>query len=354
MKILLTGLAGFVGFHTAKKLVQESNIEIIGLDNINEYYNPNLKYLRLEELGFERNQISSNQAIISSKHSQLSFVKADLENAQLMNHLYEKYQITHVIHLAAQAGVRYSLTNPATYVQSNLVGFLNILESCRKFKIQHLIYASSSSVYGLNKSIPFKETDTCDHPASLYAATKKSNELMAHSYSHLFGLPTTGLRFFTVYGPWGRPDMAYFIFTDKILKGAAIDVFNFGKMKRDLTYISDIVDGIVGLLDKPPQATSIQEHTSTNLQLGQSSAPYQVYNIGNNSPISIQELVSTIETLLNKKAQVNLMPIQPGDVESTYADIDKLAAITGFQPKTKLADGLKQFTDWYLKYQASL
>lgn len=327
MKILVTGTAGFIGFHLAKKLLERGD-EVVGLDNINDYYDVNLKYARLAELGIERHpELDSGSLVQSSKYPKHRFIKANLEDSQTINRLFEAEKFDAVCNLAAQAGVRYSIENPHAYIQSNVVGFINILEACRNYGVKNLAYASSSSVYGLNESQPFKTTDKTDTPISLYAATKKSNELMAHTYSHLYGIKTTGLRFFTVYGPWGRPDMAPMLFADAITHGRAIKVFNHGNMSRDFTYIDDIVDGVIKVIDNP---------SSCN-----------VYNIGNNAPVSLMEFIETLEEALGKKAEKNFMPMQDGDVVSTYADVSGLMNDFGYKPDTKLSDGIEEFVKWY-------
>ncbi len=329
-KILVTGTAGFIGFHLAKKLLERGD-EVVGLDNINDYYDVNLKYARLAELGLNikdiKQSLTPNHYTLSTKFPLHKFYKVDLEDTEAINHIFEAEQFDAVVNLAAQAGVRYSIENPHAYIQSNVVGFLNILEACRNYGVKNLSYASSSSVYGLNESQPFKTTDKTDTPISLYAATKKSNELMAHTYSHLYGIQTTGLRFFTVYGPWGRPDMAPMLFADAISNDRAIKVFNHGKMSRDFTYIDDIVDGVIKVIDNP--------------------SDYSVYNIGNNAPVSLMEFIETLEDALGKKAEKNFMDMQPGDVESTYADTQDLMNDFGYKPDTKLADGIGEFVKWY-------
>lgn len=326
MKILLTGTAGFIGFHLAKKLLERGD-EVVGLDNINDYYDVNLKYARLAELGIERDKVEEKKLTQSSSFEHHSFMKANLEDTETINQLFETEKFDAVCNLAAQAGVRYSLENPHAYIQSNIVGFMNILEACRNYEVKNLAYASSSSVYGLNKSQPFQTTDKTDTPVSLYAATKKSNELMAHTYSHLYGIQTTGLRFFTVYGPWGRPDMAPMLFADAITNDRAIKVFNHGKMSRDFTYIEDIVDGIIKVIDKP--------------------SDFNVYNIGNNAPVSLMDFIETLENALDKKAEKNFMEMQPGDVESTYADTTPLVEDFGYKPNTNLTHGIGEFVKWY-------
>ena len=347
MKILVTGAAGFIGFHLVKKLIERGD-SIFGLDCINDYYDVGLKYGRLIETGIEKEEIENNKVIKSSKYSNFSFVKLNLEDTDNINKLFAKEQFEVVCNLAAQAGVRYSLENPHAYVKSNIVGFVNLLEACRNYKIKHLAYASSSSVYGLNKSMPFLTTDNVDHPVSLYAASKKSNELMAHTYSHLFQLPTTGLRFFTVYGPWGRPDMAYFLFTNAILKEEPIKVFNHGKMMRDFTYIDDIIEGLVRVIDNPPLGNKNwnpeQPDPST------SPAPYKIYNIGNNKPVKLMDFIEAIEQSLGKLAKKNMMPIQPGDVEATYADVSDLVDNLDYKPNTSVKEGIGEFIKWYKAY----
>lgn len=323
-KILVTGVAGFIGFHVCQRLLDRGDI-IVGIDNINDYYDVSLKEARLAQLKQREN---------------FTFQKLDLADRAGMEQLFSEGDFERVAHMAAQAGVRYSLQNPYAYLDSNLVGFLNILEGCRHSKIQHLVYASSSSVYGANKKIPFSVEDNVDYPVSLYAATKKANELIAHSYSHLYQIPSTGLRFFTVYGPWGRPDMAVYIFTKAILEDKPIDVFNFGKMQRDFTYIDDIVEGIIRVLDKTPQPGD-EPHTT---------APYKVYNIGNNQPIELLQLIEVLEDALGKKAIKNFLPIQPGDVPTTYADVDALMQDVDFKPNTPIEVGVGRFVDWYRSY----
>ena len=331
-KILVTGAAGFIGFHTSMRLLQRGD-EVVGLDNLNDYYDVTLKRDRLQQL---------------QGHSNFSFVEMELADRDAMARLFNEQQFNRVLNLAAQAGVRYSLKNPHAYVDSNLVGFVNLLEGCRHGGVEHLAYASSSSVYGLNTSMPFSIHDNVDHPVSLYAATKKSNELMAHTYSHLFQLPTTGLRFFTVYGPWGRPDMALFLFTKAILEGRPIDVFNHGQMKRDFTYIDDIVEGVIRVLDRtaPP---NLNWHGDAP-DPGTSPGPYRIYNIGNNNPVELMDYIGAVESALGMQAVKNMLPIQPGDVPMTFADVDDLEADIGFKPKTSIDDGIQRFVDWYRSY----
>ena len=332
MKILITGAVGFIGFHLSKKLLDHS-YQIIGIDNLNDYYDPSLKQSRFE---------------ILSKYDNFNFHKVDLKDKAEVDKIFETYQPTQVINLAAQAGVRYSIENPYAYVDSNLTGFMNILEACRNYPVEHLLYASSSSVYGGNKVAPFSTNHNVDHPVSLYAATKKSNELMAHTYSHLYGIPTTGLRFFTVYGPYGRPDMAYFSFTKDILAGKPIKVFNHGKMERDFTYIDDIVEGIVKLIEKAPAAN--KEWDESKDDLSTSFAPYKIYNIGNNNPVQLMRFINALESALGKEAEKVYMDMQPGDVLRTYADVSDLERDINFKPSTSIEDGLKKFVEWYEGY----
>ncbi len=328
MKYLVTGAAGFIGFHVSQRLLAAGH-QVVGIDNLNDYYDISLKQARLDQL--------------SSVNFQ--FVKMDLADTPAMAALFAEQKFDRVIHLAAQAGVRYSLENPHAYAQANLVGHLNVLEGCRHNKVQHLLYASSSSVYGLNRKMPFSTDDSVDHPVSLYAATKKANELMSHTYSHLYGLPTTGLRFFTVYGPWGRPDMALFKFTKAMLEGKSIDVYNFGKMKRDFTYIDDIVEAIIRLQDVIPEPNS--EWTVETGSPATSSAPYRVYNIGNSSPVELMDYITALEEAIGVKAEKNMMPMQPGDVLETSAETQPLYDLVGFRPQTSVKDGVKNFVDWY-------
>jgi UDP-glucuronate 4-epimerase len=332
MSILVTGAAGFIGFHLTNRLLAQ-DYHVIGIDNLNEYYDVRLKKERLA---------------ILEKNSNFTFHQIDLADREALHSIFKDYSIDIVINLAAQAGVRYSLTHPHSYVHSNLFGFLNILEACRHYPVDHLIYASSSSVYGANSKIPFSTKDSTDHPVSLYAASKKSNELMAHTYSHLFHIPTTGLRFFTVYGPWGRPDMAYYSFTRDILEGNTIKVFNHADMSRDFTYIDDIVEGIIKLLNCPPKPN--QNWDKKNPEPSSSYAPYKIYNIGNNNPVQLIDFIHILERLIGKKAKIEYLPMQPGDVKETYADITDLQRDVGFYPSTTLELGLSHFVDWYKKY----
>jgi len=344
MKILVTGTAGFIGHNLAKKLLERGD-EVIGLDNINDYYDVNLKYGRLEDLGIKREDVKENEFTNSSSYPKHKFIKLDLSDRDGMEDLFKKEKFDAVCNLAAQAGVRYSLENPHAYINSNVVGFMNILEGCRNHGIENLSYASSSSVYGLNKSQPFKTSDHTDHPVSLYAATKKSNEMMAHTYAHLYGVRTTGLRFFTVYGPWGRPDMAPMLFTDAILNDREIKVFNHGDMSRDFTYVDDIVDGIINVIDNP--ATSDEDWDASAPNPSSSKAPYKVYNIGNNEPVKLMDFIQGIEKKLGKEAMKNFMDMQPGDVQSTYADVQSLIKDMNYKPETSITDGISAFVDWY-------
>ncbi|MDQ1298341.1 MAG: UDP-glucuronate 4-epimerase [Campylobacterota bacterium] len=347
MKILVTGTAGFIGFHLAKKLLERGD-EVVGLDNINDYYDVNLKYGRLKELGIEKDSIREGEFSVSSKYPAHRFVKLNLADREGMDKLFREEKFDAVCNLAAQAGVRYSLENPHVYIDSNVVGFMNILEGCRHHGVKNLSYASSSSVYGLNKSQPFKTSDHTDHPVSLYAATKKSNEMMAHTYAHLYGIQTTGLRFFTVYGPWGRPDMAPMLFTDAILNDRAIKVFNHGDMSRDFTYIDDIVDGIINVIDNPAHSDAAWDAHNPNPN--SSSAPYRIFNIGNNTPVQLMEFIGTIERALGKTAEKQMLPMQDGDVVSTYADTSGLEEAFGYKPDTKLSEGIGKFIEWYGKF----
>lgn len=334
MKVFITGMAGFIGYHLAKRLMND-NYEIIGIDNINDYYSTQLKYDRLNKIGIDTENISYGKFERSYLNSKIKFIKLDLGDKQNLLNLFSQEKFDFVVNLAAQAGVRYSLINPESYINSNIVGFLNILECCRQYPVKHLIYASSSSVYGTNTKIPFSENDITDNPASLYAATKKSNELMAHTYSHLFNIPTTGLRFFTVYGEWGRPDMATYIFSENIIAEKPINLFNNGFMKRDFTYIDDVVDAIVRLIQIFPEVTP----------------PFNVFNIGNNTPVELINFVKILERYLGKEAIIDFKPIQPGDVVMTYADVNKLENTISFKPYTTLEKGLENFCDWFLKYK---
>lgn len=332
MSFLITGTTGFIGYHLSMNLL-EKNVDVIGIDNMNDYYDVQLKKDRLVEL---------------KKHNNFKFIECDLKKKKKLDEIFVEYRPEIVINLAAQAGVRYSIENPYAYVDSNLIGFVNILEACRHFPVKHLLYASSSSVYGGNKIAPFSTEHQVDHPVSLYAATKKSNELMAHTYSHLYGIPTTGLRFFTVYGPFGRPDMAYFKFTNNIFNGETIDVYNHGIMERDFTYVDDIVEGIIKLIDKVP--TSNPDWDESRDSLSESFAPYKVYNIGNNNPVKLMDFITILEEKIGIKAQKNYMEMQAGDVLRTYADVSDLERDIDFKPSTTLEVGLGKFVDWYKDY----
>ncbi len=347
MKVLITGTAGFIGFHLARLLL-EKGYHVWGMDNINEYYDINLKYSRLEETGISRKMIGNGKEVTSQKYPHYHFIKLDLtDQANLLN-LFKAKTFDCVIHLAAQAGVRYSLNHPHTYISSNIEGFINILEACRHFPVRHLIFASSSSVYGMNEEMPFSVKQNVDHPVSLYGASKKANELMAHSYSHLFGIPSTGLRFFTVYGPWGRPDMALFIFTKSILAGEPINVFNHGNMERDFTYIDDIVEGISRMIDSPPKG--FPGWGGKHPDPSASRAPYRLYNIGNNKPVNLMDFIKAIEEVLGLTAKMRFEPIQPGDVARTWADTDNLFSEFNFRPSTPVKEGVKRFISWYRSY----
>ncbi|MEA3499549.1 MAG: GDP-mannose 4,6-dehydratase, partial [Candidatus Marinimicrobia bacterium] len=374
-----------IGFHLAKSLIERGD-EVVGLDNINDYYDVELKYARLQETGIIRNKIAENKLVQSNKYSNYKFIKLDLADRENILDLFNNEKFDKVVNLAAQAGVRYSIKNPFAYIDSNVVGFMNILEGCRHNNIKHLVYASSSSVYGNSKKMPLSTSDNVDHPISLYAATKKSNELMAHTYSHLYGLPTTGLRFFTVYGPWGRPDMAYFLFTKAIIENRAIDVYNYGDMKRDFTYVDDVIEGVMRVIDNSPKIKNLSKSNlnpdtvpdklhrrngaSTNapygaglnpdtvadapyragLNLNPSTAPYKIYNIGNSSPVQLLDFIVAIEKALGKKAKMNMMGMQPGDVSNTHSDVTDLIENFNYKPNTSIKEGIKKFIEWYKKY----
>jgi len=347
MKILVTGTAGFIGSSVAVRLADRGD-DVVGIDNINEYYDVLLKYGRLERDGLDRPKAEAGEWVKSSKHPSYRFKRMNLEDRQGIQELFGKEKFDAVCHLAAQAGVRYSLVNPYSYIDANVVGFINLLECCRHHNVKHLAYASSSSVYGLNEKYPFSVHDNVDHPVSLYAATKKANELMAHTYSHLYGTPTTGLRFFTVYGPWGRPDMALFLFTKAILENKAINVFNHGKMKRDFTYIDDIVTGVVKVLDKPPTGDSTWSGKAPDP--ARSRAPYRIYNIGNNSPVGLMAFIEAIEKALGKKAKKNFLAMQPGDVPATWADVNDLVEDFGYKPAIPVEEGVRRFVKWFREF----
>jgi UDP-glucuronate 4-epimerase len=346
-KILLTGSAGFIGYHVVQKLLA-LDYDVTGLDNINDYYDPQLKYHRLENIGIKADDIKDNILVESTRFNNYHFIKTELRDKNTINELFSHEKFDVVIHLAAQAGVRYSITNPFAYMESNWIGFLNILEACRHNHVKHLTYASSSSVYGLNEEMPFSTHDNVDHPISLYAASKKSNELMAHTYSYLYNLPTTGLRFFTVYGPWGRPDMALFKFTKAILEDNPIDVYNNGEMRRDFTYIDDIVEGVVRVMEKTPEPNP--GWSGKDPDPATSPTPYKIYNIGNNSPVELMDFIKAIEEKLGKEAEKNFMPMQPGDVPATWADVQPLIDELGYTPKTDIKEGVSEFIDWYRWY----
>ena len=332
MKVLVTGAAGFIGSALSIRLLERGD-EVVGLDNLNDYYDINLKLARLERL---------------RDYRQFKFVKLEIADKASLDQLFVSEKFQKVMHLAAQAGVRYSITNPHAYIDSNIVGFINVLEGCRHNSVEHLAYASSSSVYGANTNMPFSIHDNVDHPVSLYAASKKANELMAHTYSHLYRLPTTGLRFFTVYGPWGRPDMSLFMFTRNILEGKPIDVFNYGNHRRDFTYIEDIVEGVIRVIDKPAQTNA--SWASEDPDPGTSLAPYRIYNIGNNNPVHLLTFIETLEKCLGRQAIKNLLPLQPGDVPDTYADVSDLVNDLGYKPGTLLETGIKNFVEWYKEF----
>ncbi len=340
IKYLVTGSAGFIGFHLIERLLKDKECDIVGLDNINNYYDVNLKYARLKASGIPIKEIDYNKLVISENNERYRFIRLNLEDKKNILQLFENEKFDFVIHLAAQAGVRYSLINPESYIQSNVVGFLNILEGCKQEKVKHLVYASSSSVYGLNTKAPFSTSDNVDHPVSLYAATKKANELMAHTYSYLYNVPTTGLRFFTVYGPWGRPDMALFKFTKAILNDDPIDVYNNGKMIRDFTYIDDIIEGTYKVINHIPQPKETMDNDPST-----SIAPYKIYNIGNSSPVTLMDFITAIENALGKTAKKNFLPLQHRDVIMTNSDVSDLEKDLGYRPSTKLEEGVHKFIE---------
>ncbi len=347
MKILITGTAGFIGYHLVKKLVQTEN-EIVGLDIINDYYDLRVKYGRLDNCGIHIQYIKHNIFVQSTKFKNYRFIKLDISDQESLNNLFKTENFDIVVNLAAQAGVRFSITNPDTYILNNIIGFYNVLEACRHNKIKHLVYASSSSVYGWNEKLPFSTSDNVDHPISLYAASKKSNELIAHSYSALYNIPTTGLRFFTVYGPWGRPDMALFLFTKNIIENKPIDVYNHGNMRRDFTYIDDIVEGITRVVDHPARPNLSWDGKKPDP--GSSKAPYKIYNIGNNSPVNLSDFIEAIEDSLGKKAHKNMLSLQLGDVPESHADVTDLVNDLNYKPQTSIKEGINGFINWYLTF----
>jgi len=350
MKILVTGTAGFIGFYTALKLLKEGH-QVVGLDSINDYYDVNLKYGRLKESGIQKEAIEFNKLVQSDTYPDYSFMRLELEDKVALNALFEQQQFDAVCNLAAQAGVRYSLENPDAYIDSNIVGFMNVLEACRHNGVKNLSYASSSSVYGLNEQMPFSTSHSVNHPVSLYAATKKSNELMAHTYAHLYGIQCTGLRFFTVYGPWGRPDMAPFIFTKAALNGDTIKVFNNGKMKRDFTYIDDIVEGVVRVIENPCNANG--DWNAAQPDPASSSAPYKIYNIGNSQPIELMRFIEAVEAAAGVEINKDFQPIQPGDVVATYADVSELENDMSYKPSTPVSEGMKRTVEWYRDFYSN-
>lgn len=347
MKILVTGTAGFIGHHLGIALAERGDT-VVGLDNINDYYDVEVKHGRLRAAGFDIDALEEGKPLVSEKYPAYSFYRLDMEDMEKLSKLFEDEKFDCVVNMAAQAGVRYSLRNPHAYVSSNLAGFVNLLECCRYHEINHLVYASSSSVYGLNESQPFSVKDSVSHPISLYAATKKSNELMAHSYSWLYGLPVTGLRFFTVYGPWGRPDMAPYLFTKAIFAGETINVFNNGDMWRDFTYVGDIVEGVVRVMDRVPEPNTQWDAESPDPST--SKAPYRVFNIGNSRPVKLMDFIKTLENAIGKEAVKNMMPMQPGDVQGTFADVSDLAEYAGYKPSTDLSEGIEAFVSWFREF----
>ena len=347
MKILVSGSAGFIGYFLTKRLLERGD-EVVGVDNINDYYDTKLKYGRLNELGIDKDEIQCSNKAVSAKYKKHHFYRVDLCDKSSIDEIFEQHNFDSVVNLAAQAGVRYSLTNPDAYINSNVVGFLNILEACRGYGVDELVFASSSSVYGLNKATPFRTSDKSEHQVSLYAATKKSNEMMAHAYAHLYGIRCTGLRFFTVYGPWGRPDMAPFLFTQAIAQNRSINVFNHGDMSRDFTYIDDVIDAVIMSIDNPAKADANWDPKDPDIS--RSSAPYRLYNIGNSKPVDLMEFIRVIEKNLKKEAKKEFLPMQDGDVKSTYADVSGLVEDFGYRPKTKLEDGIGRFVSWYAEF----
>lgn len=347
MKILITGTAGFIGYHLANRFIKDG-YKVVGLDVVNDYYDPELKYKRLDNHGIDARALHQHEIRKSEKYPNYRFLKADLADHDFIVHFMQQEKFDYVVNLAAQAGVRYSIENPRVYTQSNIEGFLSLLEGARHSEVKHLVFASTSSVYGLNTRMPLSEKHPTEHPMALYAATKKANEMMAHSYAHLFRLPVTGLRFFTVYGPWGRPDMALFLFTDAIVKGQPIKVFNHGEMIRDFTYVDDIVESIARLVPKPAQPNPDWDGSRPDIPT--SSAPYQIFNIGNSSPVPLMEYIEAIEEALGKKAQKDYLPMQAGDVPATHADTTALENYTGFRPQTTVKEGVRRFVEWYREF----
>ena len=347
MKVLVTGVAGFIGSFLCKRLLERGD-EVVGIDNINNYYSVSLKYGRLNFLGIDRENVEWNSMARSSIYSNFSFIRVNLEEQDKMSELFSNHSFDVVVNMAAQAGVRYSIENPSAYIESNICGFLNVLEGCRNSAVKHLVFASSSSVYGLNSNVPFSEKDAVDHPVSLYAATKKSNELIAHTYSHLYNIPVTGLRFFTVYGPWGRPDMSPFLFSDAILNNRAINVFNNGDMLRDFTYIDDIVEGVMRVIDSTPKPNL--EWSGKRPDSSSSTAPYRIYNIGNSAPVKLMDFITAIESAIGREAEKIFLPMQPGDVYQTNADTTLLKEEFGFSPFTPIEEGVKATIDWYKEF----
>lgn len=349
-KVLVTGAAGFIGYHMVKRLLNEG-FEVVGLDSVNDYYDPALKWARLAKCGIRQDEVAAGKICHSSTHAVYQFVRMQMEDGEALMRLFAGQGFDYVVHLAAQAGVRYSLTHPMAYVDANLSGFMQVLEACRSHVPAHLVYASSSSVYGSNTRMPFSADDPVDHPVSLYAATKKANELMAHTYSHLYGIPSTGLRFFTVYGPWGRPDMALFLFTSAMLEGRPIEVFNHGEMRRDFTYIDDIIEGVFRVMKRPPEPAGPGPfHGLADPPPSASRAPYRVYNIGNSRPVPLMDFIHALEEALGLEAKKTMLPIQPGDVPATWADTSPLEEEFGYKPATPVEEGIKRFVLWYKSY----
>ena len=347
MKGLITGAAGFIGFHLINRLIERGD-EVVGIDNINDYYDVNVKYGRLKNQGINIENIAYGSSVVSEKHSNYKFIKINLEDRKNINKLFKEEKFDYTMNLAGQAGVRYSLVNPYAYIESNVMGFMNLLEAAKQTGVKHFVYASSSSVYGLNEKMPFSTHDNVDHPISIYAATKKANELMAHTYSHLYNLPTTGLRFFTVYGTWGRPDMALFLFAKAMFENKPINVFNNGDMVRDFTYVDDIVEGVVRVIGHIPAGNP--KWDAMNPDPSSARAPYKIYNIGNNNPIKLMDYIEALEEAIGKKAVKNLLPMQPGDVRGTWADVSDLVEDLGYKPNTSVKEGVRRFVDWYKEF----